>query len=90
MITDSFTFGLLQTSRYLPLYPSVDCIMSREQVQLVPDPTATPTPEVTQAEQQVQTDTQTGEYFFPDSNSRYLTDEDLAPYSYDQLELGQE
>ena len=69
------------------VYPSVDCIMSREQVQLVPDPTATPTPEVTQAEQQVQTDTQTGEYFFPDSNSRYLTDEDLAPYSYDQLEL---
>ena len=69
------------------VYPSVDCIMSREQVQLVPDPTATPTPEVTQAEQQSQTDTQTGEYFFPDSNSRYLTDEDLAPYSYDELEL---
>ena len=69
------------------VYPSVDCIMSREQVQLVPDSTATPTPEVTQAEQQSQTDTQTGEYFFPDSNSRYLTDEDLAPYSYDELEL---
>ena len=65
------------------VYPSVDCIMSREQVQLVPDPTATPTPEVTQAEQQ----SQTGEYFFPNSNSRYLTDEDLAPYSYDELEL---
>ena len=42
---------------------------------------------MTQAEQQSQTDTQTGEYFFPDSNSRYLTDEDLAPYSYDELEL---
>ncbi|HJB17290.1 MAG TPA: YARHG domain-containing protein [Candidatus Blautia excrementipullorum] len=68
------------------VYPNVNCIMSREQVQLVPDPTATPTPAAEQESPQ-QTDTQTGEYFFPDSNSRYLTDEDLAPYSYDQLEL---
>lgn len=65
------------------VYPNVNCIMSREQMQLVPDPTATPTP----AAAETQTDTQTGEYFFPDSDSRYLTDEDLAPYSYDQLEL---
>ena len=68
------------------VYPNVNCIMSREQVQLVPDPTATPTP-AADAENPEQTDTQSGEYFFPDSNSRYLTDEDLAPYSYDQLEL---
>ncbi|HIY02953.1 MAG TPA: YARHG domain-containing protein [Candidatus Blautia faecipullorum] len=68
------------------VYPNVNCIMSREQVQLVPDPTATPTPAAEQ-ENPEQTYTQTGEYFFPDSNSRYLTDEDLAPYSYDQLEL---
>ena len=45
------------------VFPSVDCIMSRNQVQLVPDPTATPMPQ----DQQI---SQTGEYFFPESNSR--------------------
>lgn len=68
------------------VYPNVDCIMSREQAALIPDPTATPTP-APESTRDVQTDTETGEYFFPDSNSRYLTDEELAPYSYDQLEL---
>lgn len=68
------------------VYPNVNCIMTREQVQLIPDPTATPTPEAEQTNPE-QTNTQTGEYFFPDSDSRYLTDEDLAVYSYDQLEL---
>lgn len=68
------------------VYPDVNCIMSREQVQLALDPTATPTP-AAETENPEQTNTQSGEYFFPDSNSRYLTDEDLAPYSYDQLEL---
>lgn len=67
------------------VYPNVNCIMSREQVYLEPDPTATPVPE--EETEAAQTDTQTGEYFFPDSASRYLTDEEVAAYSSDQLEL---
>ena len=64
------------------IYPNVKCIMSRNQVQLVPDPTATPTPVA-----ETQTNTETGEYFFPESSSRYLTDEEVAAYSSGQLEL---
>ena len=65
------------------VYPKVNCIMSRMQVQLnVPEPTATPVPE-----EQVQNTAETGEYFFPESSSRYLTDEEISVYSSDQLEL---
>ena len=56
--------------------------MSRTQVQLQPDPTVTPTPA-----EQAQNTAETGEYFFPESSNRYLTDEDLSGYSSDQLEL---
>ena len=69
------------------VYPNVNCIMSREQVYLEPDPTAIPTPVPEEETEAAQTDTQTGEYFFPDSDSRYLTDEEVAAYSSDQLEL---
>ena len=66
------------------IYPNVKCIMSRTQVQLVPDPTATPVPEETE---ETQVNTETGEYFFPESSSRYLTDEEINAYSSEQLEL---
>lgn len=66
------------------VYPSVDCIMRRDQIQLIPDPTATPVPSEV-PDQQV--NTQTGEYFFPESNSRYLSDEEISVYSAEQLEL---
>ena len=64
------------------VYPNVSCIMSRTQVQLQPDPTVTPTPA-----EQAQNTAETGEYFFPESSNRYLTDEEVAVYSSDQLEL---
>ena len=38
------------------------------------------------AEQAQNTD-ETGEYFFPESSNRYLTDEEISAYSSDQLEL---
>lgn len=66
------------------VFPSVDCIMSRNQVSLVLDPTATPIPTPPGQDQQI---SQTGEYFFPESNSRYLTDDEVSVYSSDQLEL---
>ena len=65
------------------VYPNVSCIMSRTQVQLQPDPTVTPTPPAEQA----QNTAETGEYFFPESSNRYLTDEEISAYSSDQLEL---
>ena len=70
------------------VYPNVNCVMSREQVPLVPDPTATPTPapSVTPAGEQNQ-QAQAGDYIFPESNSRYLTDDEVSRYSSDQLEL---
>ena len=64
------------------VYPNVSCIMGRTQVQLQPDPTVTPTPA-----EQAQNTAETGEYFFPESSNRYLTDEEISAYSSDQLEL---
>ena len=64
------------------VYPNASCIMSRTQVQLQPDPTVTPTPA-----EQAQNTAETGEYFFPESSNRYLTDEEISAYSSDQLEL---
>lgn len=72
--------------------PSINCMMSRERVAIatptpIPTPTpavATPTP-IPQAE--IQVEVQSGDYYFADSNSRYLTDEELANYSSTELEL---
>lgn len=68
------------------VYPNVDCVMSRQQIQLVPDPTAPPVPTAV-PEQEQQSAVQPGDYLFPDSNSRYLTDDEMAAYSSEQLEL---
>ena len=58
--------------------------MSRNQVILnPPEPTATPTP----SEEQPQVTAESGEYFFPESSNRYLTDEEISNYTSDQLEL---
>ena len=66
------------------VYPNVSCIMSRNQVVLnPPEPTATPTP----SEEQTQVTAESGEYFFPESSNRYLTDEEISNYTSDQLEL---
>jgi hypothetical protein len=62
----------------------VNCIMSRNQVPLIPDPTATPTPA---PQEQAQQPTMPGDYFFPESSSRYLTDDEVSVYSSQQLEL---
>lgn len=65
------------------VFPNVSSIMSRTKQELyVPEPTATPVPT-----EETQINTETGEYFFPDSSSRYLTDEEISAYSSDQLEL---
>ena len=47
----------------------------------------TQVPFVTPADNTDKTDLSSRDYIFPDSNSRYLTDEDLSGYSSDQLEL---
>lgn len=65
------------------VYPNVSSIMSRTKKELsAPEPTAAPV-----QTEETQINTESGEYFFPESSSRYLTDEEIAAYSSDQLEL---
>lgn len=64
-----------QTAEGAGMAPAVDEVLTREQ-----NTAAAPT----LAEEQ---DISDRDYIFPDSDSRYLTDEDLAGYSSDQLEL---
>jgi len=66
----------------VPVAPNVDCIMVRERPGRPAAPTATPVPTVVPS-----APTQPGDYYFPDSNSRYLTDEELQNYSSSELEL---
>ena len=61
--------------------PKVDGVMTREKA--AAEATATPTV----AAPEESKDISGKDYIFPDSDSRYLTDEDLAGYSSDQLEL---
>ena len=61
--------------------PKVDGVMTREKA--AAEATATPTV----AAPEESKDISSRDYIFPDSDSRYLTDEDLAGYSSDQLEL---
>ena len=61
--------------------PKVDGVMTREKG--AAEATATPTV----AAPEESKDISSRDYIFPDSDSRYLTDEDLAGYSSDQLEL---
>ena len=56
--------------------PKVDGVLTREKAA-----------SVTPADNTDKTDLSSQDYIFPDSNSRYLTDEDLSGYSSDQLEL---
>ena len=63
--------------------PHVDCVMQREQPYVEWQSAATPTPVPTQTPKVVQD----GDYIIPESSSRYLTDEELAGYSIEQLEL---
>ena len=62
--------------------PNVDCVMVRERPGRPAAPAATPVPTAVPSEP-----TQPGDYYFPDSNSRYLTDEELQNYSSSDLEL---
>ena len=62
--------------------PKVDGVLTREKAASV-----TQAPSVTPADNTDKTDLSSQDYIFPDSNSRYLTDEDLSGYSSDQLEL---
>ena len=62
--------------------PKVDGVLTREKAASV-----TQVSSVTPADNTDKMDLSSRDYIFPDSNSRYLTDEDLSGYSSDQLEL---
>lgn len=72
--------------------PNVNSVMVREQPDMkweveIPEPvepTHTPVPAENPGGQ---TTSQSGDYFFPESDSRYLTDEEISAYSSSDLEL---
>ena len=66
----------------VPVSPNVNGVLTRQQPVSQPDPTATPVPQPSQGDS-----SQSGDYFFPDSDSRYLTDEEVSQYSSSDLEL---
>lgn len=67
-----------------PVAPEVSSVMLRTKPEVSLPVTETPVPEKT-AEEAMPSGN--GEYFFADSNSRYLTDEDMEQYTSEQLML---
>lgn len=65
-----------------PVSPNVNCLMKREKPQ-VKQPAVSPEPTVSPEQAPVKT----GDYFFPESAARYLTDEEISKYSSSELEL---
>ena len=64
--------------------PEVSGLFTREKKEAPkPEPTATPVPE----EKPEETEKTEGDYIFPESNTRYLTDEEISGYSSKELEL---
>lgn len=62
--------------------PSVNCIMSRERNFEIEEPVSQPTPTPIAVSEE-----NPGDYYFPESDSRYLTDEEISKYSSAELEL---
>lgn len=74
-------FQVVTTASAGPVSPAVNGMLTRERKEpsVEPQPTEAPTP--TSAPEQ------TGDYYFPESDSRYLTEEELSRYSSSELEL---
>lgn len=71
--------------------PNVNAVMVRERPEIeweleIPEPTQAPTP-LPDNPQGGENGPQNGDYFFPESDSRYLTDEEVSAYSSSDLEL---
>lgn len=68
--------------------PETSGLFTREKKEVPkPEPTATPVPTKAPEKKQEETEKTEGDYIFPESNSRYLTDEELSEYSSKELEL---
>lgn len=64
--------------------PSVNCVMTREKPAKQEESKSEAAAEPETPEQHAEN---TGDYYFPDSDSRYLTDKELSKYSQAELEL---
>lgn len=68
--------------------PEVSGLFTREKKEAPkPEPTATPVPEEKPEKKPEETEKTEGDYIFPESNTRYLTDEEISGYSSKELEL---
>ena len=68
--------------------PEVSGLFTREKKEAPkPEPTATPVPEEKPEKKPEETEKAEGDYIFPESNTRYLTDEEISGYSSKELEL---
>lgn len=82
MIKENFicTIETTAAAQSAKVTPGIDQVLIREKTDVVQQtPAVTPVLE--------ETKTLDGDYIFPESDSRYLTDDDLSGYSSDQLEL---